>query len=78
MTESAPGGKASIALERNDQSDSRRAKSSASKCASAENDELLIKGPNVMLGYWRRPEDTRRVLEPDGWLHTGDQARLSD
>jgi long-chain acyl-CoA synthetase len=43
-----------------------------------DNDELLIKGPNVMLGYWRRPEDTVRVLEPDGWLHSGDQARFSD
>jgi long-chain acyl-CoA synthetase len=42
-----------------------------------ENDELLIRGPNVMSGYWQRPEETRAVLEPDGWLHTGDQAAIS-
>ncbi|MBR0954048.1 AMP-dependent synthetase/ligase [Bradyrhizobium canariense] len=43
-----------------------------------ENDELLVRGPSVMLGYWRKPEETRRVKEPDGWLHTGDQARIED
>ncbi len=41
-----------------------------------ENDELLVRGPNVMLGYWGRPQDTARVKEKDGWLHTGDQARI--
>ncbi len=43
-----------------------------------DDDELLIKGPNVMLGYWRRPEETQRVLGPDGWLHSGDQAMIRD
>jgi len=41
------------------------------------NDELLVKGPNVMAGYLNRPDDTRRAIE-DGWLHTGDQAAIRD
>ena len=43
-----------------------------------ENEELLVRGPSVMLGYWAKPEETRRVKEPDGWLHTGDQARIDN
>jgi long-chain acyl-CoA synthetase len=41
-----------------------------------ERDELLVRGPSVMLGYWGRPQDTARALEPEGWLHTGDQASI--
>jgi long-chain acyl-CoA synthetase len=43
-----------------------------------ENDELLVKGPNNMLGYWNNHAATAQVLGPDGWLHTGDQARIVD
>lgn len=41
-----------------------------------ERSELLVRGPNVMMGYWHRPEDTRATIDADGWLHTGDQARI--
>jgi long-chain acyl-CoA synthetase len=41
-----------------------------------DRDELLVRAASVMVGYWRRPEDTRTAIEPDGWLHTGDQARI--
>ena len=40
--------------------------------------ELLIRGPNVMAGYWNRPEDTAAALTPDGWLRTGDAARSDE
>jgi long-chain acyl-CoA synthetase len=38
--------------------------------------ELCVKGPQVMAGYWQRPEETAKVVDADGWLHTGDIARM--
>ena len=43
-----------------------------------ENNALLIRGPNVMLGYWKNPEATRAILSPDGWLNSGDIARIDE
>ncbi len=40
--------------------------------------ELCISGPQVMKGYWQRPDETAKVLGSDGWLHTGDIARMDE
>ena len=38
--------------------------------------EICIKGPQVMRGYWEKPEETQKVLSSDGWLKTGDMGRM--
>jgi fatty-acyl-CoA synthase len=47
-------------------------------CDAKEAGELLVSGPNVMAGYWHRPVETRETLDENGWLHTGDAARIDD
>ena len=46
--------------------------------ASGEVGELCIKGPQVMRGYWHRPDETANVIDGEGWLHTGDMARMDE
>ncbi|MGA2356799.1 MAG: AMP-binding protein [Terriglobales bacterium] len=41
----------------------------------AENEEILVRGPNIFPGYWERPEESAKVLR-DGWFHTGDQGEV--
>ena len=48
------------------------------KVKLGEKNALLVKGPNVMLGYWNNPDATRAMFTDDGWLNTGDTARMDE
>lgn len=41
-----------------------------------KDNELQVRSPGVMLGYWQKPEATAALIDADGWLHTGDVARI--
>ena len=45
---------------------------------AGEEGELIIRGPQVMKGYWKRPEETAESINEEGWLHTGDIARMDE
>lgn len=46
--------------------------------AIGDNEELLARSPSNMLGYWNNPQATQAVIDEDGWLHTGDKARIEN
>jgi long-chain acyl-CoA synthetase len=48
------------------------------RVATGETGEICIKGPQVMKGYWNRPEETAKVIDDEGFFHTGDMGQLDE
>jgi long-chain acyl-CoA synthetase len=54
------------------EADIRSLEDPGQSCPIGERGELVVRGPNMMRGYWQRPQETAAALTPDGWLRTGD------
>jgi len=46
--------------------------------SAGEVGEMMVRGPNVLKGYWENPDETNKQLEKDGWLHTGDLVSVDE
>jgi long-chain acyl-CoA synthetase len=46
--------------------------------SAGEEGELVVRGPQVMKGYFNNPEETAKTIDADGWLHTGDIAKMDE
>ena len=49
-----------------------------SELPPGQSGEIAVRGPHVMAGYWRRPEETAEILGPDGWLRTNDMGFMDE
>ena len=48
---------------------------SGRECDAEQVGELIVRGPHMCAGYWNRPEESKKAIDAQGWLHTGDLAR---
>jgi fatty-acyl-CoA synthase len=53
-------------------SDTRIVDDNNQPVAAGERGEICLRGPNIMKGYWNRPEATAEAIDPEGWFHSGD------